>query len=77
MCFSFDVFGDDPDPVVHDLEKSTPDREPTHVTCPTNTQRTLTKKRHERRVIRQDADLAIEGGRNHRIRLTVEHRGLG
>jgi hypothetical protein len=77
MNFSFDVFGDDPDPVVHDLEKATFDGESTHLTTPTDAQRTCTEERHERRVIRQDADLPIEGGRDYRVRFTVEHRRIG
>jgi hypothetical protein len=77
MNFSFDVFGDDPDPVVHDLEKATFDGESTHLTTSTDAQRTCTEERHERRVIRQDADLSIEGGRDHRVRFTVEHRRIG
>jgi hypothetical protein len=76
MSFSCDVFSDDPDPVVHDLEKSALDGEPTHLTSPTNAQRTCTEERHERSVIRQDTDLAIIGGRDHRVGLTVEHRGI-
>jgi hypothetical protein len=76
MSFSFDVFSDDPDPVVHDLEKATFDGEPTHLTTPTDTQLARTEERHERRVIRQDADLAIEGWRDHRVCLTVEHRRI-
>jgi hypothetical protein len=74
MSFSFDVFSHDPDPVVHDLEKSTLDGEPAHVSIATNAQRSGTQKRHERRVTRQYADLAIEGGRDHRVGFTVEHR---
>jgi hypothetical protein len=77
MRLSFDVFSDDPDPVVHDLEKATFDGEPTHATCPTNDQCACAEKRHERSVIRQDADLAVEGGRDYRVGLTVEHRRLG
>jgi hypothetical protein len=77
MSFSFDVFSDDPDPVVHDLEKSTFDREPIHVTTTADAQRACTEERHKWGVIRQDADLAIEGGRDHRVGLTVEHRRLG
>jgi hypothetical protein len=77
MSFSFDVFSDDPHPVVHDLEKATFDGEPTHLTTPADAQRTCTEERHERRVIRQDADLSIESGRDHRIRFTVEHRRIG
>jgi hypothetical protein len=77
MSFSFDVFSDDPDPVIHDLEKATLDGEPTHLTAPTDAQRTGTEERHERRVIRQDADLSIESGRDHSVRFTVEHRHIG
>jgi hypothetical protein len=77
MSLSFDVFSDDPDPVVHDLEKATLDSEPAHLTTPTNTQRTCTEECHERRVIRQDANLSIEGGRDHGVRFTVEHRLIG
>jgi hypothetical protein len=77
MIFSFDVFSDDPDPVVHDLEKSALNGEPTHLTSPTNAQRPYAEERHERRVVRQDADLAIIGGRDDRVGLTVEHRGVG
>jgi hypothetical protein len=76
MSFSFDVFGHDPDPVVHDLEKSTSDGEPTHGTCPADAQRTHAEERHERGVIRQDADFAVEGRRDHRVSLTVEHSRL-
>jgi hypothetical protein len=77
MSLSFDVFSDDPDPVVHDLEKSTSDGETTHVSTSADAQRTHAEKRHERGVIRQDADLAVEGGRDYRVGLTVEHRRLG
>jgi hypothetical protein len=77
MSFSFDVFGHDPDPVVHDLEKAALDGESTHLTSPTNAQRTGTEERHERCVVRQNADLAIEGWRDHRVSLTVEHRRIG
>jgi hypothetical protein len=77
MSLSFDVFSDDPNPVVHDLEKSTLDGEATHVTSPTNAEGACAEERHERGVIRQDADLAVEGGRDHRVGLTVEHRRLG
>jgi hypothetical protein len=76
MSFSFDVFGHDPDSVVHDLEKATFDGESTHLTSSTDAQRTCAEKRHERRVIRQDADLSIEGGRDHSVRFTVEHRRI-
>jgi hypothetical protein len=76
MSFSFDVFSDDPDPVVHDLEKATLDGESTHLATSTDTQRACTEERHERRVIRQDADFAIEGWRDHRVGLTLEHRRI-
>jgi len=77
MSLSFDVFSNDPDAVVHDLEKATLDGEPTHLTTPSDAQRTCTEERHERSVIRQDADLSIESGRDHRVRFTVEHRHIG
>jgi hypothetical protein len=77
MSFSFDVFGHDPDPVVHDLEKAAFDGEPTHCTPPTDAQRACPEERHEWCVIRQNADLTIEGGRDHRVGLTVEHRRIG
>jgi hypothetical protein len=74
MSLSFDVFSHDPDPVVHDLEKATSNGEPTHGICPADAQRTLTEERHERSVIRQDADLAVESGRDYRVGFTAEHR---
>ncbi|HEU4525692.1 MAG TPA: hypothetical protein VFR62_11765 [Gemmatimonadales bacterium] len=76
MSFSFDVFGHDPDPVVHDLEKTAFDGEPTHQSSPTDAQRPGTQERHERRMVRQNADLTIEGGRDYRVGLTIELRRL-
>jgi hypothetical protein len=77
MSFSFDVFSDDPDTVVHDLEKTALDDEPTHITTSANAQPAAAEQRHEWSVIRQDADLTVESGRDHRVGLTVEHRCLG
>jgi hypothetical protein len=77
MSFSFDVFSHDPNPVVHDLEKTAFDGKATHITAPTNAQPTRAEQRHEWGVVRQNADLAIESGRDHRVGLTVEHRCLG
>jgi hypothetical protein len=74
MRLSFDLFGHDPDPVVHDLEKSTSDCEPIGATSSPDGQCPGSQQRHEWGMIGQDADLAIIGGRDDRIRLTVEHR---
>src|SRR5687767_7102155 len=74
MSFSFDVFGPDPDPVVHDVETAASDCEPVHRTSPANPQRAGNKEAHERRVVRPNANLAVESGRDHRVGLIVEHR---
>src|SRR5512138_1515088 len=77
MRLSLYVFGHHAYPIVHDLEEPTANFEPVHRICASHGQRSLAQQRHERCVIRQDADLAVEGRRHHGVRFTVEHRGLG
>src|SRR5689334_23043840 len=76
MRLSLYVFGHDPDPIVHDLEEPSTNRESIHRVGPSDGQRPLAQERHERSMIRQNADLTVEGGRDDGVRFTVEHRGL-
>src|SRR4051794_764041 len=75
MRVSLNVFGDHAHPVVNHLEESATYGEATYGLCPSDRQSTLAEQRHERCVVRQNADLSVKGRRNHCIRLTVEHRG--
>src|SRR6266511_910385 len=77
MRLSLYVFGHHAYPIVHDLEEPPANDEALHPIGTTHDQRALSQQRHERSVIRQDADLTVEGGRHDRIRFTVEHRRLG
>ena len=77
MRRSLYVFGHHAHPIVHDLEEPTANHKPTYSLGASYRERSLPQQRHERCVIRQDADLAIECGRNYRVRFTVEHRRLG
>ena len=71
------VFGHYAYSIVHDLEKSTANHESTHRLGAPHRERALPQKCHERCVIRQDTDLAVEGGRYDRVRFTVEHSRFG
>jgi hypothetical protein len=75
MSISFDVFGDHPHPVVHDLEKPAAKGKTGDTVGATDRQRPLAQQRHERGMVRQDADLAVEGGRDDCVRFTVELDG--
>ena len=77
MRLSLYVFGHHAYPIVHDLEKPTPNREPPRSAGAPYGERPLSQERHERCVIWQDADFAVEGGRDDRVRFTVEHRRFG
>src|SRR3954466_9435671 len=76
MRVSLNVFGDHAHPVINHLEKSATYGEATDATATANRQRTLAQQRHERCVVRQDADLSVKGGRHYGVSLTVEHRRL-
>src|SRR6476646_4426943 len=76
MRLSLYVFGHHAYPIVHDLKEPTANFEPAHRVRAPHRQRPLAQQRHERSVIRQDADLAVEGRRHDGVRFTVEHRGL-
>src|SRR5918996_5007549 len=76
MSFSFDMFGDYTHPVIDYLEKSATYGKATDGLGPSNRQCTLTQQRHERCVVRQNADLAVKSRRDYRVRFTVEHRCL-
>src|SRR6476661_71743 len=56
MRFSLYVFGHHAHPIVHDLEESATNREPVHPVGAPHGQRPFAQQRHERSVIRQDAD---------------------
>src|SRR5205814_635223 len=76
MRFSLNVFGDHAYLVFHHLQKPATYGEATDGSRTAHRQSTLAQQRHERRVVRQNADLTVEGRRHHRVRLPVEHRGL-
>ncbi len=71
------MFGNDPDSIVHYLEEATSDGESIHATRAANGERSRSQERHERSVVRQNADLAIECRRDDRLGLTVEHSCFG
>jgi len=77
MRFSLYVFGHHAHPIIHDLEEPTANHETIQRLSASHRERSLPEQRHERCVIRQDADLAIERGRDDRVRFPVEHRRLG
>src|SRR3954468_7589656 len=77
MRVSLNVFGDHAHPVVDHLEEPATYGEATVGPGTADRQSTLAEQRHERCVVRQYADLAVKGGCNDRVRLTVEHRNLG
>src|ERR1044071_5358732 len=77
MRLSLYVFGNHAHSIVHDLEETTAHFEPIYRVRAPYGQRPLAQQRHERSVIRQDADLAVERRRHDGVRFTVEHRGLG
>src|SRR3954463_9492692 len=77
MRVSLNVFGDHAHPVVDYLEEPATYGEATDGAHLADRQSTLTEQRHERCVVRQYADLSVKGGGDDRVRLTVEHRGLG
>jgi hypothetical protein len=76
MAVSLNVFRDHTHPVVHNLKKPAPHKEPTGTIPATDYQASFSQQRHERGMVRQDADLTIEGGRDDRVRLAVEHSGF-
>jgi hypothetical protein len=71
------VFGYHPDAIVDYLEKSTPNGEVIDVVRATHGQCAFAQEGHEWCMTRQNTDLTIEGWRDHRVRIAVEHRGLG
>lgn len=71
------MFGYHPDAIVDHLKKSTPNGEAINLLRATHGQCPFAQQGHKRCMIGQNADLTIEGGRDHRIRLAVEHRALG
>jgi hypothetical protein len=71
------VFGYNPHAIVDYLKKSTPDGKAIIPFRATHGQRSFTQQSHQRRVIGQNADLTIEGGRDDCVGIPVEHRGLG
>jgi hypothetical protein len=71
---SVDVLRDYPHLVVHHLQESAADREPPGATVLPDHQGAFAEERHERGVVRQDADLAIMGGDHDRIRRPIKHR---
>jgi hypothetical protein len=77
MRLSLYVFGYHAYSIVHDLEEPTTNREPVDGSGVPHRERPLAKQSHERCVIRQDADFAVESGRDHRVCFPVEHRRLG
>jgi hypothetical protein len=70
------VFGYHPDAIVDYLKKPTANGEAIDVLRATHSQRPLAQQRHEWGMIGQDPDLTIERGRDDRVRVAVEHRGL-
>src|SRR5687767_6043827 len=76
MRFSLNVFGHHADPILDYLKEPATYGEAADGLGSAHRQRTLTQQRHERCVVRQNADLAVKGGCDHRVRLTVEHRRL-
>lgn len=70
------MFRDNPYPITHDLEKSTSHREPRDSVRRTHRKGALAEKRHERRVVREYTNLAVEGRCRHGIRLPVEDSRL-
>src|SRR6476660_725495 len=63
MRFSFYVFGHHAHSIVHDLQEPSANQEAMRRLRAPNGQRPFSQQRHERSVIRQDADLAVEGRR--------------
>jgi hypothetical protein len=77
MGGSLNVFGYHPDAIIDYLKKSTPNGEAIDLLRAAYRQRALAQQGHERCMIGQNADLTIERGRDHRVGIAVEHRGLG
>ena len=77
MCISLNVFGHHADPVVHHLEKAASNNKTTDGVAMAHRQSTVTQECHERGVVRQDTNLAIERGCSDGVRAPVEHRRLG
>src|SRR6476661_2110079 len=77
MSVSSNVFGDHADPIVDDLQKPASNLEPVTGPALAHDEGSLAEQRHERSVVRQDADLAVVRGRDHRIGLAVKHGRLG
>jgi hypothetical protein len=73
MSVSSNVFGDHADPIVDDLQKSASNLEPVIGPTLPHDESSLAEQRHERSVVRQDADLAVVRGRDYRVRLAVKH----
>lgn len=65
------------DVVVHDLQKSSLDREPTVSAAPRKPQLSTTEQRHHRRVTLENAHFAIVSGGHYRFDLPLEQDGLG
>jgi hypothetical protein len=70
------VFGYHPDAIVDYLQKPTTNGEEIDAFRATHGQRPLAQQGHEWSMIGQDPDLAIERGRDDRVGVAVEHRGL-
>src|SRR5262249_8376519 len=73
MGLSLNVFGDHAHPIVHDLKKSALNQESARALTPANAKPPLSEQGHERSVIRQYSDFAVERGRDDRVRVAVEH----
>ncbi len=71
------MFGYHPDAIVDHLKKSTPNGEAIDLFRATHGQRPFAQEGHEWCMIGQDTDLTIERGRDDRVGVAVEHRGLG
>jgi hypothetical protein len=74
MELSLYVFGDHAHPIIDDLEESATNLESTGGPALPDRQHSLAEQGHERGMVRQDADLAVERGRNDCVRLSIEYR---
>ena len=74
MEFSLYMFGYHADPIIDDLEESATNLESTGGPTLPDRQHSLAEQGHERGMVRQDADLAVERGRHHSVRLPIEYR---
>jgi hypothetical protein len=77
MSVSSNVFGDYADPIVDDLQKTATNLEPVIRPAAPDDESSLAEQRHQRSVVRQDADLAVIRGHDDCVGLAVKHGRLG